>query len=340
MHDVLVAGGGPAGLAVALGASRAGLDVVVCDKRQGIIDKACGEGLMPSALRALHALGVEVAGHDLRGITYEQGSTVAHALFSNGVGRGVRRTTLHAALRCALSERGVPLVQRAISDIEQRSDHVRAAGLSARYLVAADGLHSPIRRLVGLSAAGGASPPRWGLRRHFAMSPFSDSVHVTWSDRSEAYVTPVDDDTVGVAILSSTTGSFDAQLAAFPQLRDRLAGAQPVTNVLGAGPLRQASRARVAGRVVLVGDAAGYIDALTGEGLTVSFCAAAELVQCLAEDRPNDYERAWLRVSRRSRWLTSGLLWTRNRPMLAHRIVPFAARHPRLFAAAVDQLGH
>jgi len=90
--------------------------------------------------------------------------------------------------------------------------------------------------------------------------------------------------------------------------------------------------------VLLVGDAAGYIDALTGEGLALSLTAAAELVRCLSADRPGDYDRAWTSTSRRSRWLTSGLLWTRGRPALARRVVPLAARAPKVFSLAVDQL--
>lgn len=339
MHDVLVAGAGPAGLAVALGAARAGLDVVVCEKHPSVLDKACGEGLMPGALRALQELGVDPPGYPLRGITYRQQEWVARAEFPAEPGRGVRRTVLHAALREAVRAAGVPVLDRAITGLTQHADRVEAAGLCARYLVAADGLHSPLRRAVGLASAS-TTTPRWGQRRHYAVAPDTDFVEVIWAAHSEAYVTPVAPDTIGVALLSAARGPFAAQLTAFPELAARLSQAEPVSQVRGAGPLRQRVRGRVAGRVLLVGDAAGYIDALTGEGLAVSLAAAAQLVSCLAAGQPERYEQAWARVSRRSRWITEGLLWARSRPALGTRIVPLAARAPRLFTTAVAQLAH
>jgi flavin-dependent dehydrogenase len=90
--------------------------------------------------------------------------------------------------------------------------------------------------------------------------------------------------------------------------------------------------------VVLVGDAAGYVDALTGEGVSVSLASARALVECLAAGRPRDYDAQWRRVSRRYRLITEALLGAARHPALRRTIVPAAARLPRVFAAAVDQL--
>jgi flavin-dependent dehydrogenase len=90
--------------------------------------------------------------------------------------------------------------------------------------------------------------------------------------------------------------------------------------------------------VLLVGDAAGYVDALTGEGIAVGLLGARELVACLAAGRPQDYDAAWRRVSRRYRTLTAGLLWAAARPGLRRRIVPTAARHPGVFGSVVGAL--
>jgi flavin-dependent dehydrogenase len=337
--DLLVAGGGPAGLATAIHAARAGLDVLVAEPRPAPVDKACGEGLMPAGVRELAALGVTVEGRPFRGIRYLDGRVEAEAHFRDGQGLGLRRTTLHHALARRAAELGVPVLPLRVDPRTLRHDHhhVTAAGITARYLAAADGLHSPIRRSLGLDLPPTGGATRYGLRRHFAVAPWTDCVEVHWAARSEAYVTPIGPKLVGVAILTTDRAPYEQQLARFPELATRLPPSA-ATPTRGAGPLHQRARSPIAGRTLLVGDAAGYIDAITGEGISTALAAAAHLVRCLEADRPQDYSRAWHRASRRQRALTTALLWTRTRPALAPRIVPTAARFPTLFTTAINQL--
>jgi flavin-dependent dehydrogenase len=334
--DLLVAGGGPAGLATAILGARSGLEVVVVERRQGPVDKACGEGLMPHAVELLQCLGVQPAGKPFRGITYLDGRHRVTGLFRGGTGRGVRRTVLHAGLLAAATAAGVRIEQGDVGAVSQNAASVHCNGFHARYLAAADGLHSPIRAALGLAQAS-RGPRRWGIRRHLVMTPWSDCVEVYWSDDAEAYVTPVADDCVGVAILTSRRGGFDEHLRALPALQERVCG-QADGHDRAAGPLRQRVRSRTAGRVMLVGDAAGYVDALTGEGLGIAFGAAQLLVDCVTADRPEDYDRRWRRMSRRYRLLTATVLQASGMPVVRPRIVPAAARFPGVFRGVVNLL--
>jgi flavin-dependent dehydrogenase len=171
--DLLIVGGGPGGLATALHARRQGLSVIVVEPRDMPIDKACGEGLMPGGLAELTSLGVDPAGLPIRGIAYLDGHRRAEAQFRdrvgrNSPGRGVRRTTLHAALAACAKERDAEWVSARVDTVEQDSTGVTAAGVRAKWLVAADGLHSTVRSAVGISAVAG-TPRRYGVRWHFSV---------------------------------------------------------------------------------------------------------------------------------------------------------------------------
>ncbi len=337
MLDMVVAGGGPVGLATALYAHRAGLQVAVHEPRAGSIDKACGEGLMPGAVAALGDLGINPEGQPLVGIRYLAGDASAQAPFRHGEGRGVRRTTLHAELLSQVQRVGIPVVQRAVKEVAQRDSDVLVDGTAARYLVAADGLHSPLRRRLGLDAPVRPLARRFGLRCHADIAPWTDHVEVHWARSAEAYVTPVGPDLVGVAMLTSDPASFDEMLLRFPAIGIRLAGAG-VSKVRGAGPLRQRSVRRVAGRVLLVGDASGYVDALTGEGIALGLAQARAAVAAISADRAELYEASWRRITWRYRLLTASLLGASRLTLVRRGIVPAASALPRVFAAAVNEL--
>lgn len=360
--DVVVAGAGPVGLAVAVLAATSGFAVLVADPRLGPaggepIDKACGEGLLPVGLRRLRALGVDPPGRPIAGIRYlgAEGGPAADAHFRAGPGRGVRRTVLHQALAARAADVGVGMLGAAVTGFAQDRagvqvrlrDDGRESLARARWLVGADGLHSSVRRAAGLaqgSAGGGERPAggspqlhRYGLRRHAVTAPWTDLVEVHWARHGEAYVTPVADDLVGVALLSrGRPGSWAAGLAGFPRLAERLGAASGP--VRGAGPLRQTTRRRVAGRALLVGDAAGYVDALTGEGISVGVAQAQALVAALRQGDPERYERAWWAVTRRYRALTGALVAASGQPWVRPLIVPAARRLRPAYAGLVNLL--
>jgi flavin-dependent dehydrogenase len=335
MTDLLVVGGGPVGLAASIEARLAGLDVTVIEPREAPIDKACGEGLMPGALPLLQRLGVTPRGFPLRGVSYRDGKRTADHLFENGHGLGVRRTTLHRALHERALELGVVMHAAKVDAITQTDRGVGASGITASWMLGCDGLHSTVARLTGLARPAPVRRRRYGLRRHFRVEPWSDLIEVHFNRFGELYVTPTADGMVGVALLARQHTDFVQALAASPELAGRVDGAEPATELRGAGPFRQRTAARTAGRVLLVGDASGYVDAITGEGLRLGFEQARAAIDAIVTG--SDYEREWSRITRDFRVLTSGLALAAATPLHA-AIVPLAATLPRVYRNAVEAL--
>ena len=352
--DVAIIGCGPAGLATAIGAAQRGLSVHVFDKQPGPIDKACGEGLMPSGLSALERMGAlqhldrsDSAPFDSLVYVQESGTRAVGKLPAPG-GLGVRRLALSAALLKRAKEVGVVLHEqtgvrshaRSAEGVELVTD---SQTFTAGVLVGADGLHSQSREREGL-AGPVAGLRRFGLRRHLAIAPWCRSVEVHFSNGVEAYVTPAGVQRIGVAFLWDARAlqgdaSFEALLARFPVLEERLRGVGFDSSARGAGPLLQHVKRRVAPRFALVGDAAGYVDAITGEGLTQAFEGAEALVAVLPEvlakkgvvEAFAPYEAAAEKAFRRYARLASLLVWTAGKPALRRSVVGALARSPALF---------
>jgi len=368
---VVVVGGGPAGLAVALHARRAGLPVTVLDRARPPIDKPCGEGLMPDGVAQLRALGVELppAARPFRGIRYLDEQTVAEGRLPEA-GLGIRRTELHAAMVHRAESLGVELcwgerVEGVLEGDECPAPApvgvVTAEGrvIAGSWLVGADGLLSRVRRHVADSdhkvrperndrpgpADRRLPARRFGVRRHLRLAPWTDLVEVHWADRhggAEAYVTPVGPETVGVAMLWSPETEaggvgFDDLVARFPRLAERVAKAPALSRDAGSGPLGEAAPAVARGRIALVGDAGGSLDAITGEGLSVAFHQAEALVRALAACERSgtvdlrDYERAHRRIRRLPAALIRLLLFVERRPALRRRVLRALAAQPALF---------
>jgi len=356
VRDVLVVGGGPAGLAVAAEAARRGLDALVVERRALPADKACGEGLLPRGVAALEALGAlrhldpagAMAFRSVRWISED--GTLAEAALPPPHGLGVRRLTLSSALAARAREAGAE-VRELVAVVDHRVEPEAAVvrlstgeEVRARLLVAADGLSSPVREREGLGRPAPA-PRRFGLRRHVAVAPWADAVEVHFAEGVEAYVTPTGPGRVGVAFLfeERSAASYEELLSRFPRLEARLATADFEPGIAGAGPLRRRAAARTAARLVLAGDAGGYADAITGEGLSLALEGArllgAALPDALARGATREalagFERA-LGARYRRYALSSGLvLALARRPALRRRAVSFLSRRPRLFGRLV-----
>ncbi len=341
MRDVLVVGGGPAGLAAAIAAAQRGLDTAVIERRKPPIDKACGEGLMPAGVDALERLGVDVdalGGKPFVGIRYVDRDRAGRAVHADGrfagrPGLGVRRPALHRALVARARELGVDLSwETRVTGLGANGVRTAQRMHNARVIVGADGLHSRIRAWSGLSAGPGPRR-RFGVRRHLAVRPWSDRVEIHWSEGAEAYVTPVGEREVGVALLVEDDGArFEERLRSFPDLASRLAGALQASRDRGAGPFWQTTRGVTAGRVALIGDASGYLDPITGEGLGLAFRQALALAAAAESGDLSSYSRAHARIVAPHERLTTWLLRLQRRPLLRGRAIHALARAPGLFS--------
>jgi flavin-dependent dehydrogenase len=357
--DVCIVGAGPAGLACAIAAARHGLQVEVLDAARPPIDKACGEGLLPSSLEALAALGFDL-GRDLnppestilRGLRFIGDSASSNdyvtvqSTFPANPGRGIRRTVLHSLLLERASSLGVRFHwENAVRSITTGNNtatvQTSSQTLHARYLIGADGHKSCIAQWAGFTADTVRSR-RIGLRQHYTIAPWSQFIEIYWSNHGQAYVTPISSTEICIAFVSRKKMlSLDQPLSHFPALKRHLVAAKPSGPPRGAITLGRTLPRVVSGNIALIGDASGSVDAITGEGLVLGFRQAAALALALKSNDLAAYQQAHRRIQRLPSIMSRSLLLMDRSPRVRDRTLNLLQRNPWLFERLLQlHIGH
>jgi flavin-dependent dehydrogenase len=332
--DALIVGGGPAGLAAAIALRQKGLDVVVADALRPPIDKACGEGLMPDAREDLATLGIVVHhGALFEGIAFLAGRRQAAAQFEHGNGVGIRRLQLHALLVERCRELGVRLAWGTRVQITPHEPlTVDGRSCTYRYAIGADGQSSRMRVAMGLGQ-GKIFSRRFGARCHYRVKPWSRMVEVHWGDLGQAYITPVGEEEVCVATVArSPAVRMQAVLDGLPALRERLQGATVLSTVRGALTTTRKLRRVTAGNIALTGDASGSADAVTGEGIGLSFRHALLLAEAIAAKNLDIYEAGHSVIQRMPHLMSRVMLRMDAWPWTRERVMSLLSAQPQLFA--------
>ncbi len=333
---VLVIGGGPAGLAAAIAARKKGFEVTVADGAKPPIDKACGEGLLPNTLSALRDLGVAISpdgGRMFRGIRFLDGTTCVEANFPGIAGLGVRRTILHRKMVERAEECGVSLLWNTpVSGLTQGGAIVGGRVMNANWVIGADGIHSKVRRWTGLDS-NSRQEVRFAWRRHYRVKPWTDCTEIYWGRKMQAYVTPLGEEEICVVLISRKPRvPLEEAWREFPELASVLANAELTGSERGAvTAIRKLDRV-YQGNVALIGDASGSVDAITGEGLGLSFRQAIALADALETNKLGNYQVAHRRLARRPNLMSHLLLLLDRSAPLRRRVLRALGKDSELFA--------
>jgi flavin-dependent dehydrogenase len=333
--DVLVIGSGPAGSSLAHRLARSGLSVALADRKAFPRRKPCGEFLSPACRPYLADLGVddalrragmrEVAGMQLHGFgRVARGEFRVIAPSSCRHGFAIRRELLDQELLSAAAAAGAHLLPRHEFRGVLRAADGRVIGADlrdavgevrpwrARFVVGADGVHSPTARTLGLQRR---MPwlDRFALAAHFTGVPPQAAAEVHLFPGGNFAATTVDSGLFSLNLLvdraalqGHVPGQWDDfvadKMAATPALAERLRCARRATPWRGIGPLAHTTARQVGAGFALCGDACGYVDPLTGEGVYFALWGAAALAsalhRALAEPR---HEAAALHAYERAR---------------------------------------
>ena len=328
--------GNPAGLAAAIAARQRGLSVIVADGAKPPMDKACGEALMPDAIGALEKLGVAIPvadGCSLRGVRFLSNGLAAAAAFPfEYCGLSVRRTKLQRVLIERAAGLGVDLLwQSVVTGISRGAVLLGDRAIHARWIIGADGVNSRVRRWANLEAHS-RTGLRYSFRRHYRVTPWTDRMEIYWGKDSQGYMTAVSDREVCVAVASHDPKlRLEELLPQFPELNERLRGAETTSVERGAISANRKLRRVCRGNVALIGDASGTVDAITGEGLGLSFNQAVVLANCLESGNLAGYQTAHRRLATRPLLMARLMLLLDGRPGFQRRTLQVFRSRPEIF---------
>jgi menaquinone-9 beta-reductase len=367
MSDVIIVGGGVAGSALAILLGRQGFRVELFEQRQFPKEKPCGEGLMPAGVAVLQRMDLvdAVGGAPFYGVRYHAKSFTVEGAFPSvhgapTAGRGQRRKHLDEVLfRTATATPGVTThlgtrVERLLFE-DGRVVGVMAGG-ATRYgglVVAADGIHSRTRHLLGLDAP--RRRKRFAVLTHFRFARGKEQppwVDVFLARGHELYVTPLPDHEVLVAALADAGNqaqpvekTFSGWWSAEPLLAARLAGARRVSPLQCVSPLAARAKCGVARGIILLGDAAGFLDPITGGGMAHALMTAELLTSRLRQvtiDQDDwiwDFERDRRALLRDYRLLTESLQWLSSHRTLAAGVFSLLSHAPSVLSHFVGVAG-
>jgi flavin-dependent dehydrogenase len=323
--DVAIAGGGPAGAALAIELARRGVRVNLYEKATFPRLKACGEGLLPHGVAALSTIATLPSAPRVRGLRFVAAGSSVDVDFPEGFGLVVRRDRFDAWLFEKAA--ATPLVDARMGTPYR--------GEGERCVVGADGRRSMFhRRLTAIR------PVRYriGLAVHVGgLEGVRDQVEVFFHPRGELYVAPTGEGEALVAALFHRhhfrRDGVTYLLQAIPELRERSAGIEMTTAVLAAAPLGLHVPRIVDGELLLIGDAAGAPDPITGDGMAMALTSAALAADAIVSGDLGAYEAARLAMGRRAERLGRLLLAMARAEGSAARAM---LRRPSLAATLLD----